>query len=51
MRNEKKGFKNAMICLETQSLPNAINNHEFPSIILKKDEKYHHNTKYHFSVK
>ena len=51
MNNNQKGFKNAMICLETQSLPNAINNHEFPSCILKPGELYHQRTEYHFSVK
>jgi aldose 1-epimerase len=51
MRNKQKGFKNAMICLETQSLPNAINNPLFPSIILNKNDVYHQTTTYNFKVK
>ena len=33
------------LCFETQNFPDAINQSEFPSIILKKDEVYSSNTK------
>lgn len=39
------------ICLETQGAPDAINHPNFPSIVVKKDEKYYWETKYRFSVK
>lgn len=51
MRNKQKGFKNAMVCLETQSLPNAINNPTFPSIVLDKGQPYHQQTIYQFGIK
>lgn len=38
------------VCLETQYVPNAINNTAFPSPILKAYEKYEHFTVYKFST-
>lgn len=42
--------KHLGICLETQGLPDAINQPDFPSVILDKGEKYHSVTKYRFGV-
>lgn len=39
------------LCLETQFVPDAINNSNFTSCILKKDEEYNHTTIYKFSIK
>ncbi|MGV8983990.1 aldose epimerase family protein [Clostridium sp.] len=39
------------LCLETQYFPNAINNVNFPSPILKANENYEHSTVYKFSVR
>jgi aldose 1-epimerase len=36
------------LCLETQGYPDAINHPDFPSIVLKKGEKYSRLTKYTF---
>ena len=36
------------ICFETQNFPDAPNHDHFPSAILKKDERYSHNTIYKF---
>lgn len=38
------------ICLETQGIPDSINHSNFPSIVLKKGEKYHTETKYRFGL-
>lgn len=40
----------AGICLETQAFPNAINNKNFPSMVLEPGQTYHHQTTYSFSV-
>ncbi len=45
---KKYDFRQA-VCLETQGYPNAINRPNFPSIILKKNEKYYTKTIYKFS--
>ena len=37
-------------CLETQSYPGALNNPNFPSIILKANEKYQAKTTYKFDI-
>nr|WP_304216857.1 aldose epimerase family protein [Fredinandcohnia onubensis] len=37
------------VCLETQAPPDAIHHPNFPSTIIKKDEKYQWETKYTFS--
>ena len=42
--NRKYGVQYGM-CLEAQIFPDAINQSNFPSIILKKDETYRSNTK------
>lgn len=44
-------FKRGGLCLETQYFPNAINNANFPSPILKANEKYEHSTMYKFSIR
>ena len=52
--NTIKGKENADyhpssgICFETQNYPDAPNNQNFPSAILKKGDKYSHNTIYKF---
>lgn len=43
--------KHLAICFETQNHPNGINVTNAPSSILRKDTKYHHITRYVFSVK
>ena len=43
--------KRSGLCLETQFVPDAINNNNFTSCILKKDEEYNHMTIYKFSIK
>ncbi len=42
--------KQTGICLETQGYPNAINEPNFPSVVLKVGEEYRHVTKYRFGV-
>ena len=37
-------------CFETQGYPDAINHPEFPSNVLKANEKYKQTTKFAFSV-
>lgn len=44
--NRRTGF-----CLETQGYPDAINNPDFPSPVLKKGEEFYSKTEYVFSVK
>lgn len=52
--NTVKGKENADyhplsgICFETQNFPDAPNHEHFPSAVLKKGEKYSHNTIYKF---
>ncbi len=36
------------ICFETQNYPDAPNHDNFPNAILRKGERYHHRTIYHF---
>ena len=38
------------VCLETQHFPDSIHHKEFPSVVLKKDEKFKSTTIYHFST-
>ncbi|MEE2659573.1 MAG: aldose epimerase family protein [Candidatus Latescibacterota bacterium] len=42
--------KHGALCLETQHFPNAINQPDFPSIILHPGERYRHTTEYQFSA-
>ncbi|KAI4351040.1 hypothetical protein L6164_005428 [Bauhinia variegata] len=42
--------KQAGLCLETQGFPNAINQPNFPSIVVRPGEKYQHSMLYEFSV-
>ncbi|MFD1449024.1 aldose epimerase family protein [Oceanobacillus profundus] len=42
--------KHLGICLETQGLPNAINQPTFPSVMIDKGQKYSSVTKYQFGV-
>ncbi|MBU3189533.1 galactose mutarotase [Clostridium bowmanii] len=44
-------YKRGGLCLETQYFPNAINNENFPSPILKANENYEHSTIYKFSIR
>lgn len=41
---------NAGLCLETQFFPDSPNQPNFPSSVLKPNDKYHHETIYRFSV-
>lgn len=43
--------QHAALCLETQHFPNSPNEPEFPSTILRPDEKYHTVTVYQFSIR
>jgi aldose 1-epimerase len=49
-RNKPYEFRSAF-CLETQGFPDAPNNGDFPSIILRPGEIYTHTCIYSFSVK
>ncbi len=42
--------KRSAFCLETQSYPGALNNPNFPSVILKANEKYFAKTTYKFGL-
>lgn len=42
--------KHAGLCLETQGFPNAINQPNFPSIVVAPGEKYKHTMVFEFSV-
>ena len=42
--------KRDAICLETQHFPDAVHHDNFPSVILKKGEAYHQETRYTFHV-
>ncbi|GLT35154.1 hypothetical protein SLA2020_096320 [Shorea laevis] len=42
--------KHAGVCLETQDFPNAINQSNFPSIVVQPAEKYSHTMLFEFSV-
>ncbi|ONM11527.1 Galactose mutarotase-like superfamily protein [Zea mays] len=41
--------KHAGVCLETQGFPNAINQPEFPSVVVRPGEKYKHTMLFEFS--
>ncbi|KAL4633041.1 uncharacterized protein LOC142630290 [Castanea sativa] len=42
--------KHSGLCLETQGFPNAINQPNFPSIVVQPGEKYQHTMLFEFSV-
>ncbi|KAL8140881.1 hypothetical protein V2J09_006902 [Rumex salicifolius] len=42
--------KHSGLCLETQGFPNAVNQGNFPSIVVRPGEKYQHTMVYEFSV-
>ncbi len=42
--------KHAAFCVETQALPNAINEPRFPSCVLRPGETYHHVTRFRFTA-
>ncbi|GJY09417.1 aldose 1-epimerase [Tanacetum coccineum] len=42
--------KHGALCLETQGFPNAINQTNFPSIVVQPGEKYQHSMVYEFST-
>ncbi|KAI4347267.1 hypothetical protein L6164_008091 [Bauhinia variegata] len=42
--------KHAGLCLETQGFPNAINQPNFPSVVVRPGEKYQHSMLFEFSV-
>ncbi len=47
----EKGYKGICgFCFEMQNFPDAVNHAEFPSVILRADEKYHHITTIQFGI-
>ena len=42
--------KHAGLCLETQGFPNAINQSNFPSVVVRPGEKYKHTMLFEFSA-
>lgn len=40
--------KHGGFCLETQKFPDSVNHENFPSVILRPEEKYHHEVIYKF---
>ncbi|XP_077234569.1 uncharacterized protein LOC143876758, partial [Tasmannia lanceolata] len=42
--------KHSALCLETQGFPNAINQPNFPSVVVEPGEKYKHSMLFEFSV-
>lgn len=56
MNNDPPGKDGAVytgcggFCLETQAFPDSPNHPEFPSVVLRAGETYHHTTVYRFSV-
>ncbi|KAK4283387.1 hypothetical protein QN277_000340 [Acacia crassicarpa] len=42
--------KHAGLCLETQGFPNAINQPNFPSVVVRPGQKYQHSMLFEFSV-
>ncbi|KAA8542839.1 hypothetical protein F0562_023991 [Nyssa sinensis] len=42
--------KHSGVCLETQGFPNAINQPNFPSVVVEAGEKYQHSMMFEFSV-
>jgi len=49
-RSGRAYVKNSGLCLEAQHFPDSPNQPNFPSTVLRPDEKYHHTTIYRFSV-
>ncbi len=43
--------KRSGLCLETQHYPDSPNQPHFPSVVLKPEESYKHNTVYRFKIK
>ena len=42
--------KHSGLCLETQGFPNAINQPNFPSVVIQPGEKYEHTMLFEFSI-
>jgi aldose 1-epimerase len=42
--------KHAALCLETQGFPDAVNQPNFPTVILRPGMQYRHVVKYQFSA-
>jgi aldose 1-epimerase len=42
--------KHAGLCLETQGFPDAINQSNFPSVVVRPGEKYQHSMLFEFSI-
>lgn len=49
-KNNTPYIRRSAVCLETQFVPNAINNDNFTSPLLKANEEYNHTTIYKFST-
>ncbi|AFG36569.1 aldose epimerase family protein [Spirochaeta africana] len=43
--------KHSGVCLETMYFPDSVNQHDFPGIILRPKEEYHHETVHRFSIR
>ncbi len=50
-KNGKKHIRREAFCLETQHVPDSVNQPNFPSTILKADEEFYSRTDYVFGVK
>lgn len=42
--------KHSGLCLETQGFPNAVNQPNFPSVVVRPGEKYNHTMLFEFSI-
>ncbi|KZV21633.1 aldose 1-epimerase [Dorcoceras hygrometricum] len=42
--------KHVAACLETQGFPNAINQPNFPSVVVQPGQKYRHSMLFEFSI-
>lgn len=44
-------LQHGAFCLETQHYPDSIHHHDFPSVILRPNQTYHHETVHRFSTR
>lgn len=49
-RDGKKYEKHGALCLETEGFPNAVNQHNFPSLVLEPGSRYRERTIHRFTV-
>lgn len=50
-KNNQRYPAQSAVCFETQHYPNSINNPEYPSIILKPEDKFESKTAFKFSIR